>query len=118
MWDPDNEEKENVQTIIPSREELFEALQQSEHAREYYGLRKLENGRVEVSDLPKIQSFPEEVKAMLRDFLKTYGGAPQAMPVSHPLGMTPTTRQRLDELYAKLNRLANTPPRKYFKENA
>lgn len=114
MWDPDQKEKDPG-TQDP-KADCIELLKTSPEFRAEMGICLNEDGSYGISDLPRIQGFAEDVKVVLREFLKANG---KKKPVENAWpGMTTKIREGLDSLYEKIDRLATeAPPRKHFSQS-
>lgn len=77
MFDQDKDSIRESSTCLRRAsftEELHEALLLHEVARDFYGVKRNEDGSYSIVDLEKIKAFPDNIKDPLRAFLKMQPG--------------------------------------------
>lgn len=89
-------------------EELVHSLLTNPEIRERYGILKKGDGTFAVGDLPKIKSFPPDIKDVLREFLRTHGKPSQPVSQRHQPVENQSVKSMLDKLYAKLDSLSQS----------
>lgn len=108
MWNPNEDPIDTRQSFS---EELHDALLIHDVVRDFYGLRRNEDGSFSIVDLERIKGFEDYIKDALRTFLKTVRvkseSDKQADLSGEPVlkGMNDSIRKKIDELYAKIDSL-------------
>lgn len=103
VWNPAVTEDHSQKRF---EEELVHSLLTNPEVRGRYGILKKLDGSFEVSDLPRIKSFPPDVKDILREFLRTHSKPSQSVSQRHIPCESKSVKEMLGGLYAKLDDLS------------